>query len=111
MEGRTRYAVHSKDTFIVVSLPIEIMVPESRKLDPSDLGKYAQHLEALPPIIVRQRDNERFELVDGYDILQAYMKASKREISSLIRSVSDNQADRIFEDSRKTWEKLLVKNR
>jgi hypothetical protein len=106
------YTVDSKDAYIVVSLPIEsIMVPESRKLETSDLGKFAQHLDALPPITVRQRDNGRFELIEGFHILQAYMKADKLEVPSMIRTVSDEEADRIFEDSRRTWEKLLVKNR
>ncbi len=53
------YTLDSKDAYNVASLPIEnIMVPESRKLEPSDLGKYAQHLEALPLVTVRQRTTD-----------------------------------------------------
>src|SRR5579875_1610870 len=55
------YTVDSKDANFSAELPIEnIVVPESRKFDIGDLGKYTQHLDALPPITVRQRDNGRF---------------------------------------------------
>ena len=104
------YTVDSKEAFLVVELPIEnIIVPESRKFELGEIGKYTQHLDTLPPITVRQRDNSRFELIEGHHILQAYMKAGKREIPSLIRSVSDEEADKLFQDSRRTWEKLLIK--
>jgi hypothetical protein len=106
------YTVDSKEAHLLVDLPIEnIIVPETRKLDIGELGKYAQHLDALPPISVRQRENGRFELVEGYHILQAYMKAGRREIPSIIKSVTDEEADKIFENSLRTWEKLLVKSR
>lgn len=106
------YTVDSKDAYLTVDLPIEnIVVPEKRKLELGDLGKYTQHVEALPPITVRQRDNGRFELLSGYHILQAYMKAGRREVPTEIRSVTDEEADKIFEDSKKTWEKLLVRSR
>lgn len=106
------YTVDSKDASFMASLPIEsISVPEGRKFDAGELGKYTQHLDALPPITVRQRDNGRFELVDGYHILQAYMKGGRREIPSIIKSVTDEEAEKIFEDSRRMWEKLFVKNR
>lgn len=106
------YTVDSKEAYLMVDLPIEnIIVPETRKLDVGELGKYTQHLDALPPITVRQRENGRFELVEGYHILQAYMKAEKREIPSLIKSVTDEEAEEIYESSLKMWEKLLVKSR
>jgi hypothetical protein len=104
------YTVDTKEAYMIVDLPIEnIIVPETRKLEVAELGRFSQHLNALPPITVRQRENGRFELVEGYHILQAYLKAGKREIPSIIKSVTDEEAERIFENSLKMWEKLLIK--
>ena len=106
------YTVDTKEAFLIADIPIEnITVPESRKFEVGDLGKYTEHLEALPPIMVRQRDNGRFELIEGLHILQAYMKAGRREVPAEIKSVTDDEADTIFEDSRRMWEKILIKSR
>ncbi|MHB1908787.1 MAG: ParB N-terminal domain-containing protein [Nitrososphaerales archaeon] len=106
------YTVDTKEAFLIADIPIEnITVPESRKFEVGDLGKYTQHLEALPPVMVRQRDNGRFELIEGFHILQAYMKAGRREVPAEIKSVSDDEAETISEGSRRMWEKLLVKSR
>ncbi len=108
------FTVDSKDACLMVDLPIEsIVVPESRKHEfvEQTKGIQTQHLGALPPITVRQRENGRFELVSGYHVLQAYLKSGEREIPALIRSITDEEAEKMFEDYRKKMERLPLRTR
>jgi hypothetical protein len=103
------YTVDSREASLLVDLPVEnIVVPEARKFE-VQLSAYSDHLDALPPISVRLRENGRFELVGGYHILKMYLKAGKREIPSKLISVSDGEADLISQESRADWEESAVR--
>ncbi len=102
--------VDSKSAFLALEIPIEnITVPDTRKYEPR-LWKEEEgirSLETYPPVTVRSRDKGRFELIQGYHILQAYVRAGRREVPAVVKSVSDEEAELMFEESKKAWEKAL----
>jgi len=104
--------VDSKDAFLASEIPIDsVLVPDSRKYEVGDVEKYAEALESLPPIVVRPRENSRFELIQGYHVFLAHMRAGKREILSIVKWVDDEEANRIYETGRKAWHKIAPKTR
>jgi hypothetical protein len=102
--------VDSKNANLALEVPIEnIIVPDSRKYEWSEGISSPQFLETLPPVAVRVRDKGRFELISGYHILEAYIRGGKREIPVLVRNVSDEEADRLFEESKRSWERVALR--
>ena len=103
--------IDSKNAYFAADIPIDsITVPESRKYEFGDVTRLAQNLEALPPISIRLKENGRFELISGYHVLQAYLKAVRREIPAVIRTVTDEEAEKLYEVGRKSSEKVAIKS-
>ncbi|MGI0092360.1 MAG: ParB/RepB/Spo0J family partition protein [Nitrososphaerales archaeon] len=101
----------SKDAYLASEIPVEsVIVPESRRYDVSDIESFAESLETLPPIVVRPKENGRFELVQGYNVFVAYSQAGKADIPAMIRWVDDEEAEALFEQNREAWEKIALKN-
>ena len=104
--------VDSKDAFLASEIPMDnILVPESRKYEVGDLERLSDSLEMLPPIVVRPRENGRFELVQGYHVYAANLRAGKRELLAIVKWLDDDEANRLSDQSRKAWHKILVKSR
>jgi hypothetical protein len=47
------------------------------------------------------KESGDFELVAGHDIMQSYPRWGQREIPSKIVSITDEEADRTFQNSRR----------
>jgi ParB-like nuclease domain len=104
--------VDSREAYLASDIPIDsILVPESRRYVVGETERFLDSLELLPPIVVRPRDNGRFELVQGYHVYVAYSRAARNEIPSIVKWVDDDEANRLFEQNRKAWQKITVKNR
>ena len=104
--------IDGKNAYFAADIPLDaLVVPDSRKYKASDISELSQNLDALPPISVRLKDSGRFELVSGYHVLQAYSRAGRREIPAVIRTVTDDEAEKIFEEGKKAYERIVVKNR
>jgi len=103
--------VDTKDAFLASEIPIDnILVPESRKYEIGNTGRFSESLDLLPPITVRPRENGRFELVQGYHVFLAYSKAGRHEIPSIIKWLSDEEANKMSDQNRKAWHKIAVKS-
>jgi hypothetical protein len=97
------YTVDTSSAILLVNLPVEnITVPENRKFKASKRSSFA--LDSLPPISVRLKDNGRFELIDGYDILESFSKLGREEVPARILSLTDDEADDLFDKYRQAWE-------
>ncbi|MHB8567434.1 MAG: ParB/RepB/Spo0J family partition protein [Nitrososphaerales archaeon] len=104
--------IDGKRAYFAADIPLDsIIVPDSRKYDIGDISKLSQNLESQAPVLVRLKENGRFELIQGYHVLQAYSRSGRREIPAIIKSVTDEEADKMFEEGRKSFEKVPVRNR
>jgi hypothetical protein len=99
--------VDSRNLCVTVELPIEsIVIPESKFIAPEGLVERIMPLvEVLPPIGVRIRDKNRFDLLYGYPVLLAYSRSGRREVPSIIRTVTDDEAERLWQKDHKAWER------
>src|SRR5579875_1786200 len=104
--------IDGKSAYFAADIPLDsVIVPESRKYETGDVAKLSQNVEALPPVSIRLKENGRFELIQGYHVLQAYAKAGRREIPAVIKTVTDEEAERLFEEGKRAWERVTVKSR
>jgi hypothetical protein len=102
----------SKDAYLASEIPLEsVVIPESRKYDVTDIESYAESLETLPPLVVRPRENGRYELIQGYNVYVAYSRAGRPDVPSIIRWADDDEAERLFEQNRDAWERITLSNR
>jgi hypothetical protein len=99
--------IDSRSLYTTVELPIEsIIIPDSRFRAPEGLvDSLLPLVDVLPPVGVRVRDKNRFDLLYGYPVILAYSRAGKREIPATVRTVTDDEAERLWEKDHKAWEK------
>lgn len=104
--------IDGKAAYFAADIPIDsILVPESRKYETGDISKLASNVDNLHPVLVRLKENGRFELIQGYHVLLAFSKAGRREIPAVIKPMSDEEADRVYEEGKRTFEKMPLKSR
>src|SRR5579875_832871 len=104
--------IDGKSAYFAADIPLDsVIVPESRKYETGDIAKLSQNVEALHPILVRLKENGRFELIQGYHVLQAYAKTGRREIPAIIKTATDEEAERMFEEGRRSFERVPARGR
>lgn len=97
---------------ITAEIPIEkIIVPEKRKqyTTSEHLDKLKDVVDFLTPICVRPSVDldGYYELVYGHARVLASRKAGKSSINAIVRHVSDDEAEKMWNEDEKKWANLL----